>query len=112
MSVNYNLLYYDSAVFDSTQFTPHLHCPVCGQDQTKRFWFDRQFAIAPQPVINFNAQVAILIPAHNDLATGLPCAGSGNPITLYIAIYKDATHPLMANVSILPIPANWWSLPI
>lgn len=111
MSVN-NLLYFDVAPLSNTQLSIHFHCPICGNDDypnySHRTWFNKVIAVPQQTNININAQFATIIPAHNDLATGLPCGGSGQAITLYGAIHKDATHPLACCISVNPIPANWW----
>jgi len=103
-------------LFDSVNFTslsegvqPHFHCPVCGQDHTKRFWFQPKVSFPPTvpPIFDFNQQVSFGIPRHNDASTGKRCGGSGKKITLYVAVHGDETRLLLC-ISVDLIPLDWW----
>lgn len=103
-----NQLFYNTTALSTTDFTFRFHCPICGTVQSLRYWFDKTVAVPQQPAIDVNALVATIIPAHNDAATGLPCAGGGQQIQLHVALHKDPTHPLNGFISPSAIAANWW----
>ena len=108
MSVKMNLLYFNRFALSDTLVNLRFHCPVCDSNPLQRVWFDRTVAVPQSSTIDFNQQVAFLIPAHDDPSTEQPCSGGGQQMQLYVAMYKDATHQLACTIATAPIPDNWW----
>ena len=112
MSVDYDRLYFDSIQFTSLEdgINPHFHCPLCSNDDhSKRFWFNPKLSLGTTfpTIFDFNQQIAVPIPSHNDPKTGKRCGGANHKITLYIAVHKDVQDSSYC-ISVEPIRVDWW----
>lgn len=73
----------------------NFRCPSCGE-----WWRHKGKPYASLPLaLNFNALVTFT------------CPYCGYQIKLYVAFYKGAERELINEVSIEPIPSDWWRPP-
>ena len=106
-----NKLHFDSVSFVRLEdgIHPHLKCPVCKRDWTPNLSLGSSFPAS----FDFNKKVSFTVPAHNNLASGLPCGLSGQKIELFVAVHRDANGVRFCiqkacEEGAAGIPANWW----
>jgi hypothetical protein len=94
------VLSYDSVTQANVDVGNYFRCPYC---RVYRFNSQRQIAASIPNTFNLpSTPFTILVPDHT------PC-GSGRTIgPLYLAAHRENGGLLKFEISVLPIPTNWW----